>query len=528
MYASHLGSVGRADYFVTNGQIEQHIALIRDTKQKSVLDPETRSLAVALVSRSFDKAQDPRTGASVPAVPYHGRYYRGASSWAEARALCTPRDERCEVTAIWNFIVLNLFYTGDVKGKDTYQTLRASLEAGGGDCFPAGTLLLTDDYRLVPIEHVHAGQRIWGHDRWSEVVAVGPRGDRPLWGVRLNNGSWLRLTEEHQVYVLHCPRHANRNKTGPCSCPATEREVVKLAVCELQPNMVLLQPERIPCAPEDALPDAERAWLHGVYLADGWSEACRFAISGKDGHPKQAQKERVRAYCEKLGISTRWDPRYISVNDAALAREMALFGGNAPTKRLPSLALREAHVRALVEGLMADSGANTSSGRTWSSTSYELAVQMRVLQRMLGQRTGWATLIDHGGLGTHPIHRLTVRDPAQTRAPRLLRVKSVEPLHVSGYTWDIQTDDHKVYLPEHDVTVSNCDDFTVALIALLEGVGYTCRARVISLQGKTWDHIYPLVYLPRSRGWLALDATERGKPMGWEFPRPKAVKDFVL
>jgi transglutaminase-like putative cysteine protease len=134
VYASHLGSVGRADYYQTGGQIEQHIALIRSAKQESVLDPETRSLAVALVSRSFDEATDPRSRHSVPAVPYHGRFYRGASSWAEARALCRPRDARCEITAIWNFVVLNLFYTGDVKGKDTYQTLQASLEAGGGDC----------------------------------------------------------------------------------------------------------------------------------------------------------------------------------------------------------------------------------------------------------------------------------------------------------------------------------------------------------------------------------------------------------
>ena len=66
--------------------------------------------------------------------------------------LCSARDEMCELTAIWNFWVLNVRYLQDSIGQDTYQTLRATLEAGGGDCFPEGTLVLRDDGLFVPIE----------------------------------------------------------------------------------------------------------------------------------------------------------------------------------------------------------------------------------------------------------------------------------------------------------------------------------------------------------------------------------------
>jgi hypothetical protein len=48
------------------------------------------------------------------------------------------------------------------------------------------------------------------------------------------------------------------------------------------------------------------AWLLGVYVADGWTEAYRFAISGRDGKPKEDQKRRVQALMEAAGVATRW------------------------------------------------------------------------------------------------------------------------------------------------------------------------------------------------------------------------------
>jgi hypothetical protein len=39
------------------------------------------------------------------------------------------------------------------------------------------------------------------------------------------------------------------------------------------------------------------------------------------------------------------------------------------------------------------------------------------------------------------------------------------------HCYDIQTSDHRVYLPEHDVTVSNCDDLVVLLASAFLGVG---------------------------------------------------------
>lgn len=507
VYPTHLGDSGRGQHWETGDRLENHIELIRRQLRLSLQDPETRSLAVAITSSAFDRFDDPRFG-PVPGVPYHGRYYRGARDWAAARALCGMRDELCEITQLWNFWVLNVRYLQDVVDQDTYQTLRGTLESGGGDCFPAGTLLLRDDYRLVPVSEILPGERIWGLHDWTEVEAAWPKGVLPTHQITLNNGSSLRLTPDHKVYVIR---------------DGAERRIL---VSDLVEGDELVQPDRIACA--DVAEDPSLGLLEGLYIADGWvdgrntscGEPCRFAINGLDGTRKEAQKRLVADVAERLGLNTRWHEKYIAVNDAALATKFARLGLHAPDKQVSTLARSEAGARALLTGLAADADARNG---VFTTTSRSLAVQLRVLHRMLGIQTGWSHIVDHGGLGAHPIYRVGPR----TKRPWRLTVRTIEPNVVEESVWDITTADHRVYLPEHDVTVSNCDDFTIGLGALCGAVGYPVIARVISVHGNTWDHIYPVVRT-RKRGWVALDATERGKVPGWEYGSPGAVRDFHL
>lgn len=114
--------------------LRDHIDAIAECVDRSLEDPETLSLARQVVSGSFDLGVDPRTRRKVPVVRYHGRHYLAAPDWSHARFVCRPKDNRCEVTAIWNFVVLNVRYVSDPAGSDTYADLRTILESGGGDC----------------------------------------------------------------------------------------------------------------------------------------------------------------------------------------------------------------------------------------------------------------------------------------------------------------------------------------------------------------------------------------------------------
>lgn len=47
---------------------------------------------------------------------------------------CEARRDLCELEAVFNFIVHNVRYTGDIAFKDTFQSALRTLQFGGGDC----------------------------------------------------------------------------------------------------------------------------------------------------------------------------------------------------------------------------------------------------------------------------------------------------------------------------------------------------------------------------------------------------------
>lgn len=186
----------RSAVWQTGDDIEQHVELIRRQVQVGLDDPASRMLAVAIVSGNFDQSVDPRTGASVPVVPFHGRFYRGAKDWNAARQICRMRDFMCEVNAIWNFVVLNIRYTADQDGEDTYSALRATLEAGGEDCdgmtIAFATLLRAVGFEQVICKIISLDGRAWAHiyplvqvpgKGWVALDATEP-GKLPGWEFR--------------------------------------------------------------------------------------------------------------------------------------------------------------------------------------------------------------------------------------------------------------------------------------------------------------------------------------------------------
>lgn len=76
----------------------------------------------------------------------------------------------------------------------------------------------------------------------------------------------------------------------------------------------------------------------------------------------------------------------------------------------------------------------------------------------------------------------------------------------------------------------DCDGFTILLCSLAKAVGFDVGARVISQDGSAWQHIYPMIGIPKGHTahYFPMDATEPGQPMGWEYPNPAARSDYRL
>lgn len=501
------GGMRRKVFQVAPADIDGRIAILQEKIQKGRQDPVIRELAVKTVSR------------------------RCGDKWC-----VTEGDQWAEVVAIYDELKTRYRYVHDEARRDLFQSPRRTLQLGGGDCLPQGTLLLNDKFELVPIEKLIIGSRIWGHDRWSEVKDVWWKGILPVDVVFMNNGSSFKATADHKVYVALCPSHPVRWSTPgtanfgrSCSCPMEVRAIESITVAQLEEGMVMLQPERIQFGAEEV--DPRRSYVEGLYLSDGSLRAdAAFTIAGLDGGPKEAQKREVEQICRELNVATTWQRTRIDIRDKGWALRAQQMGHRARFKHALSINLTETAARELLRGIMADSGANThGAGRTFTTTSRELFLQTRILFRMQGVSCGERYIVNHGGLGEHPIWRLQTR-PQGDKMIKLLRVKAVERGVVELPVYDLTTDDHKVYLPEADVTVRNCDDAVILLNSCLGSIGYGTGARVVETRESTggWDHIYSLAMI--NGKWVALDMSVPGWPAGREVPRSqlRAIRDYAF
>jgi intein/homing endonuclease len=325
-----------------------------------------------------------------------------------------------------------------------------------GDCIPVSSLILRDDYTVDALGNVSPGERIMGEGQFTTVTEHAFTGEKPILAFDLNNGSTLRCSPEHRVFTRDGEeKRAEDIRTGDLLRTPNEPF----------PSFPILNPSAL--SPEDF------AWLLGVYVADGWTDLPRhprFLISGKDGCKKEEQKRRVQGLMEKIGVHTRWDARYLAVNDRPLAEYMKACGGHAPEKHLPTLCMSQEQVRSLMSGLAADSSVANSGTITHGTTSEILALQLRILYRMLGQSVHIKRWDDHGGLGTHPMYRITVRQPedpghpnARRNSARVVAIREEEP----EMCCDITTDTGRFYLPESDTIVHNCEDLACYRVAEL-------------------------------------------------------------
>ena len=398
-------------------------------------------------------------------------------------------------------------YREDDAGREDWRDVFVILGRGLADCLPTSTLVLRDDYQTVSMAELRPGDRIMGERGWTRVLEHAITGDKPILAFELSNGCTLRCSPEHQIFrdvdgVVETIR-AKDARVGD--------DLVMASAAPMAEREAIAWPESL-----TKLSETDRAWLLGVFVADGWVDGGghRASISGLDGKVKEAQKRRVEAMMASIGVSTTWNTKYIAINDRPIAEFFATCGHRAMNKRLPSLAFSsEAGVRAALDGLAADAGraktGDESSALVYGTTSHALALQLRALYRMLGLSVSVRRVDDHGGLGKNPIYRVIPREKvAPGTAPRrdktFARIRSIADDGVELCA-DITTDTGKFWLPESDVLVHNCDNLVAWRVAELREAGIWAEP-VIKWQFLPYDVAVTLGFPPdkvsRSGLWL--------------------------
>jgi len=415
------------------------------------------------------------------------------------------KDYYGEVLAIHNWIKKNIRYFRDPINQETLSHPEELVfNSRGGDCLDEDTLLLAST-GMVAIKNIRPGDTIWGKEGWTTVLQTWDKGILPTKAYRLNNGGEFIATDNHKCF-----------RADGSEVPAKD----------LREGDLLLQPS---CVRENTSCDLslDDLTFMGYYLSDGWIDGNRICISGKDGNPKEEQKRWVAQYAELKGWATSWHPRYIRVYaprdhigkiDSACAIDKRVDG-----QLLHSLNEQQAH--ALLKGMLADSHQPKSrrSGLCFSTISREMALDVRILYRKLGLSCRITRVDKHGGLGEHPIYRVYPRI-YKDRAARLEGIEEVGARHV----YDIETEDHGIYLPEADVTVHNCDDMVVTEMALLGAVGIKSFPVVVGQRPGMYSHVYLKAIIPpgkhRKAGQvIALDPIMKNWNAGREAPA-RAIK----
>jgi len=117
-----------------------------------------------------------------------------------------------------------------------------------------------------------------------------------------------------------------------------------------------------------------------------------------------------------------------------------------------------------------------------------------------------ATSMEHGGAGKFPLWRIGQREKLGTSAA----VKAIERSVGRVSCWDISTDDRYVYLPEHDVTVSNCDDMSITLAAAMMSIGIAAMI-IGSSHHEPYDvpsHVF-IAFEDELGDWVKMDGTTK-------------------
>ncbi len=436
----------------------------------------------------------------------------------EVTSACPARDDMCELNAIYTFTKRNVRYTGDITNKDTFQTAWRTMQMAGGDCFPEGTLFLTRD-GFEPVEQLEIGDEVHDGETWVPVLKTWERGPKEIFRVGLDNGNDLRLSPTHKI--LRVP------------VGGTYGDAEEIAIADVRIGDDLLQPRRFDGAAADEL-DEPTAFLIGAYLAEG----CR--SNKKRGGPQEYLsfagvanskmiRERVIEILKARDVKFTERTREIKLHVRDFMEAYGL-GRIAIEKGLPSFRYGPRTLATILQAMeMGDGGWSTrGSNFVYSTISNTLAMQYRVLKRMFGQSVAWSTVVDHGGVGKNPIHRLTVRAEATRRPWGKVKSIAVEPEQVE--TYDIMTSTGRVYLPECDLVTRQCDDHSVMNAVLAMENGFFTKFRITSNTGSTWDHIYCLAGV-RSKtspnSWVALDTTLPGNKFNVHPPMAK-YKDFEV
>lgn len=120
------------------------------------------------------------------------------------------------------------------------------------------------------------------------------------------------------------------------------------------------------------------------------------------------------------------------------------------------------------------------------------------------------------------------QDPDYPAYPNAIAVSDTPRAFSTFPCWDIQTSDHRVWLPEHDVTVSNCDDIASISAAMFRQLGREAQFVTVGFNRPNhYSHVFTRVKEPKSQRWYVSDPVA-GSDEGTMLRRVKTYRVWTI
>lgn len=396
-------------------------------------------------------------------------------------------------------------HLGDITKLSGYDLPPVDVISGGSPCFPAGTLVLTDE-GYIEIENVKVGMKVLTHKgRWRSVISVGSTCGETV--ILKGNHYGLECTLNHPIYSTNTHRYypqLGNGKRGERVLLNNEREWIPAS--EMQGRLWAV-PRVIEALPIDLTPyhtedkhcnpmpefNEDFFYFVGRWLGDGWVRAnqrtgrpkgqCWGQIVMCDGFDKEDElKETVKRIADSYNIEHCKTAVKIKFVSKMLCKWLTdNFGQYSYGKQLPSwiYGMNTKWREALLKGLMDSDGhyvkkAKSKTGRI-TTTSKRLAEGLRLLLEIQGFST---TIFREIPSKTKNIEGRTVNQRTyyivqfcdRNECTRVhfedewhswYRVRSVTKTNETKMVYNLTVDEDNSYVAD-GIVVHNCQDLSTA------------------------------------------------------------------